>query len=66
MALFASALAQANALEEEENVGPDDEPVLQAASGILPQLGVFLRLPEDIRLYDPEGPRPADEDAEKG
>ena len=36
MALFTSALAQANALDEEENVGPDDEPGRQAASGILP------------------------------
>jgi hypothetical protein len=35
MALFTLALTQANALEEEEDVGPDDEPGRQAASGIL-------------------------------
>jgi hypothetical protein len=50
MACFTSALAQANASDEEQSA-PDEEPGRQVAIGILPQLGVALRLPEDFRLY---------------
>ncbi len=46
--------------EEEDSVL---EEVLQRqpAKGILPQLGILLRLPEGIRLYDPEKPSAPDE-----
>jgi hypothetical protein len=37
------------------------EPGRHPAAGILPQLGVAMHLPEDFRLYDPDGPRPPDE-----
>jgi hypothetical protein len=32
--------------------------------GILPQLGILLRIPEDFRLYDPEDPKPPEEEIE--
>ena len=46
---------------EEEDSVLEEELQRQPAKGILPQLGVLLRLPEGIRLYDPEKPRPPDE-----
>ncbi len=46
---------------EEENAVLEEELQRQPAKGILPQLGILLRLPEGIRLYDPEKPRPPDE-----
>ena len=49
-----------SALDEEDTV-LEEELQRQPAKGILPQLTVWLRLPEGIRLYDPEKPRPPDE-----
>lgn len=63
MACFTSALAQANASDEEQSA-PNEEPGRQVAVGILPQLGTALRLPEGFRFYDPEGPRSPDEHIE--
>ena len=63
MACFTSALAQENASDEEQSA-PNEEPGRHVAVGVLPQLGVVLRLPEDFRLYDPEGPRSPDEHIE--
>jgi len=63
MACFTSALAQENASDEEQSA-PNEEPGRHVAVGVLPQLGVALRLPEDFRLYDPQGPRSPDEHIE--
>ncbi len=63
IACFTPALAQANALDEEQSA-PDEESGRQPARGVLPQLAVMLRVPEDFRLYDPEGPSPRDEHIE--
>lgn len=58
-----SALAQAN---ESDEVQSDEieEPPRQIATGVLPQLAVLLRVPEDLRLYDPDDPSPPDEHIE--
>jgi hypothetical protein len=60
---FTPVLAQEGAPEESrppENVEFEDE----VAKGILPQLGILLRIPEDFRLYDPEDPKPPEEEIE--
>ena len=58
-----SALAQAN---ESDEVQSDEieQPSRRIATGVLPQLAVLLRVPEDLRLYDPGGPSPPDEHIE--
>lgn len=53
---FSSVWAQENASDT-----PTEEPGHQAATGILPQLGIILAVPDDYKLYDPDGPRPPDE-----
>ena len=63
MTCFTSALAQVNASDEEQPA-PDEESGRHSAAGILPQLSVLFRLPEDFKLYDPDAPRAPDEHIE--
>jgi hypothetical protein len=58
-----SALSQSDDPEEDQSA-PVQEPGHQPATGVLPQLAVLLRVPENYRLYDPEGPRLPDEHIE--
>ena len=58
-----SALAQANESDEDQSDEIEELP-RQIATGVLPQLAVLLRVPEDLRLYDPDVPSPPDEHIE--
>ena len=49
------AIAQAGEVEGESS-SPDADQSPTGAWGILPQLSVALRLPEEYRLYDPQAP----------
>ena len=53
--------SEGNPTQENASDTPDEKPGRRAAAGVLPQLGILLQLPEDYKLYDPEGPRPPDE-----
>lgn len=59
LACGTAALAEdATSRNEEAAEGP---PRREATWGLLPQLGIALRLPESAQLYGPDGPRPPDQ-----
>ena len=57
---FASALPQAIASDEEPPTA-GNKSGRQPSAGVLPQLAVLLRVPENFRLYDPDNPQAPDE-----
>ena len=47
--------------EDAQNSQESDPQRRDVAKGVLPQLGVALKLPDGVQLYNPEGPRAPDE-----
>ena len=63
-ALAAATLIACSAPVLAEEDESDQQPERRIATGILPQLSVALRLPENYRLYDPDEPTAPDEPPE--
>jgi hypothetical protein len=62
-----SADADGKNLSSDEAAPADDkEGGRNIARGLLPQLAIALRVPEGMKLFDPDGPQPPDESVEYG